>query len=132
MEIKVPELAESITEGTVASWLKQPGDQVEKGEAIVELETDKVNIEVPSDEAGILSEVMAAEGDTVRVGETIAIITAGGEAAQPTEAAPAPESKRNTCCRRTEKRTTGSRRSNRSDVTRRSSNRFTGCPENGT
>lgn len=91
MEIKVPELAESITEGTVASWLKQPGDQVEKGEAIVELETDKVNIEVPSDEAGILSEVMAAEGDTVRVGETIAIITAGGEAAQPTEAAPAPE-----------------------------------------
>ncbi len=51
MEIKVPELAESITEGTVASWLKQPGDHVEKGEAIVELETDKVNIEVPSDEA---------------------------------------------------------------------------------
>ena len=93
MEIKVPELAESITEGTVASWLKQPGDQVEKGEAIVELETDKVNIEVPSDEAGILSEVMAAEGDTVRVGETIAIITAGGESAQPTEAAPAPEQK---------------------------------------
>ncbi|MCK2157076.1 2-oxoglutarate dehydrogenase complex dihydrolipoyllysine-residue succinyltransferase [Exiguobacterium sp. 17-1] len=93
MEIKVPELAESITEGTVASWLKQPGDQVEKGDAIVELETDKVNIEVPSDEAGILSEVMAAEGDTVRVGETIAIITAGGEVTQPTEAAPAPEQK---------------------------------------
>ncbi|HCN58162.1 MAG TPA: dihydrolipoamide succinyltransferase [Exiguobacterium sp.] len=93
MEIKVPELAESITEGTVASWLKQPGDQVEKGEAIVELETDKVNIEVPSDEAGILSEVMAAEGDTVRVGETIAIITAGGEAAQPAETTPAPEQK---------------------------------------
>ncbi|AFS70675.1 Dihydrolipoyllysine-residue succinyltransferase component of 2-oxoglutarate dehydrogenase complex [Exiguobacterium antarcticum B7] len=97
MEIKVPELAESITEGTIASWLKQPGEQVEKGEAIVELETDKVNIEVPSDEAGILSEVMAAEGDTVRVGETIAIITAGGEAApaqvetkQPTEQAKVP------------------------------------------
>ncbi|OIN68053.1 dihydrolipoamide succinyltransferase [Exiguobacterium sp. KRL4] len=86
MEIKVPELAESITEGTIASWLKQPGEQVEKGEAIVELETDKVNIEVPSDEAGILSEVMAAEGDTVRVGETIAIITAGGEAATPAQA----------------------------------------------
>lgn len=80
MEIKVPELAESITEGTVASWLKQPGDHVEKGEAIVELETDKVNIEVPSDEAGTLTEVMAAEGDTVRVGETIAVISAGGEA----------------------------------------------------
>ncbi|MGX8236400.1 2-oxoglutarate dehydrogenase complex dihydrolipoyllysine-residue succinyltransferase [Exiguobacterium undae] len=91
MEIKVPELAESITEGTVASWLKQPGDQVEKGEAIVELETDKVNIEVPSDEAGVLTEVMAAEGDTVRVGETIAIITAGGEAAKPTETTPTPK-----------------------------------------
>ncbi|WP_214771154.1 2-oxoglutarate dehydrogenase complex dihydrolipoyllysine-residue succinyltransferase [Exiguobacterium sp. s133] len=86
MEIKVPELAESITEGTVASWLKQPGDHVEKGEAIVELETDKVNIEVPSDEAGTLSEVMAAEGDTVRVGETIAVITVGGEAEAPKQA----------------------------------------------
>ena len=83
MEIKVPELAESITEGTVASWLKQPGDHVEKGEAIVELERDKVNIEVPSDEAGTLTEVMAAEGDTVRVGETIAVISAGGEAPKP-------------------------------------------------
>ncbi|WP_294741115.1 2-oxoglutarate dehydrogenase complex dihydrolipoyllysine-residue succinyltransferase [uncultured Exiguobacterium sp.] len=83
MEIKVPELAESITEGTVASWLKQPGDHVEKGEAIVELETDKVNIEVPSDEAGTLTEVMAAEGDTVRVGETIAVISAGGETPKP-------------------------------------------------
>jgi len=86
MEIKVPELAESITEGTVASWLKQPGDHVEKGEAIVELETDKVNIEVPSDEAGTLTEVMAAEGDTVRVGETIAVISAGGEAPKPAAA----------------------------------------------
>ncbi|MGI1806525.1 2-oxoglutarate dehydrogenase complex dihydrolipoyllysine-residue succinyltransferase [Exiguobacterium sp. TDN 0502] len=86
MEIKVPELAESITEGTVASWLKQPGDLVEKGEAIVELETDKVNIEVPSDEAGTLTEVMAAEGDTVRVGETIAVISAGGEAPKPVQA----------------------------------------------
>jgi len=81
MEIKVPELAESITEGTIASWLKQPGDRVEKGEAIVELETDKVNIEVPSDEAGTLTEVMAAEGDTVRVGQTIAIVSAGEAAA---------------------------------------------------
>ncbi len=70
----------------MASWLKQPGDHVEKGEAIVELETDKVNIEVPSDEAGTLTEVMAAEGDTVRVGETIAVISAGGEAPKPAAA----------------------------------------------
>lgn len=96
MEIKVPELAESITEGTVASWLKQPGDHVEKGEAIVELETDKVNIEVPSDEAGTLTEVMAAEGDTVRVGETIAVISAGGEAPKPAAAEPVQETSKET------------------------------------
>jgi len=96
MEIKVPELAESITEGTVASWLKQPGDHVEKGEAIVELETDKVNIEVPSDEAGTLTEVMAAEGDTVRVGETIAVISAGGEAPKPAATEPVQETPKET------------------------------------
>jgi len=77
VEIKVPELAESITEGTVASWLKQPGDQVEKGEAIVELETDKVNIEVPADEAGVLQEQLAGEGDTVQVGQVIARLGSG-------------------------------------------------------
>ena len=77
IEIKVPELAESITEGTVATWLKQPGDQVEKGEAIVELEKDKVNIEVPADEAGVLEEQLAGEGDTVQVGEVIARLGSG-------------------------------------------------------
>lgn len=77
IEIKVPELAESITEGTVASWLKQPGDHVEKGEAIVELETDKVNIEVPADESGTLDEQLAAEGDTVQVGQVIARLSSG-------------------------------------------------------
>ena len=77
IEIKVPELAESITEGTVATWLKQPGDQVEKGEAIVELETDKVNIEVPADEAGVLEEQLAGEGDTVQVGDVIARLGTG-------------------------------------------------------
>ncbi|MBO0995133.1 2-oxoglutarate dehydrogenase complex dihydrolipoyllysine-residue succinyltransferase [Bacillus sp. SD088] len=76
-EIKVPELADSITEGTIAQWLKQPGDHVDKGEYIVELETDKVNLEVISEEAGTLQELKAAEGDTVQVGEVIAIVGAG-------------------------------------------------------
>jgi len=76
-EIKVPELAESITEGTIAQWLKQPGDTVEKGEFIVELETDKVNVEVISEEAGVVQELMAAEGDTVEVGQVIAIVGEG-------------------------------------------------------
>ncbi|WP_203332856.1 2-oxoglutarate dehydrogenase complex dihydrolipoyllysine-residue succinyltransferase [Planococcus beigongshangi] len=89
-EIKVPELAESITEGTIAQWLKQPGDTVEKGEFIVELETDKVNVEVISEEAGVIQELMAAEGDTVEVGQVIAIVGEGsgegtGATAEPKE-----------------------------------------------
>lgn len=82
-EIIVPELAESITEGTIAQWLKQPGETVEKGEFIVELETDKVNVEVISEEAGVVSELLAAEGDTVQVGQVIAVVGAGSGAAAP-------------------------------------------------
>ncbi|MFA7743791.1 2-oxoglutarate dehydrogenase complex dihydrolipoyllysine-residue succinyltransferase [Salinicoccus roseus] len=79
-EVKVPELAESITEGTIASWLKQKGDRVEKGENILELETDKVNVEVISEEAGVITELKAEEGDTVEVGQVIAIVEDNGEA----------------------------------------------------
>ncbi|MEO4054876.1 2-oxoglutarate dehydrogenase complex dihydrolipoyllysine-residue succinyltransferase [Solibacillus sp. CAU 1738] len=94
-EIKVPELAESITEGTIAQWVKKVGDRVEKGEFIVELETDKVNAEIISEEAGVLTQVLAAEGDTVLVGQVIAVVEAGEGApaapAAPVEvAAPAP------------------------------------------
>ncbi|CAM4006230.1 2-oxoglutarate dehydrogenase complex dihydrolipoyllysine-residue succinyltransferase [Mesobacillus thioparans] len=89
-EIKVPELAESITEGTIAQWLKQKGDQVQKGEYIVELETDKVNVEIISDYDGVLTELLAEEGDTVKVGEAIAVVgeQAGGDTG---EQAGAPE-----------------------------------------
>lgn len=76
-EVKVPELAESITEGTIAEWLKNVGDSVGKGEAILELETDKVNVEVVSEEAGVLSEQLANEGDTVEVGQAIAVVGEG-------------------------------------------------------
>lgn len=79
-EVKVPELAESITEGTIAEWLKQPGDYVEKGENILELETDKVNVEVISEESGTITELTAEEGDTVEVGQVIAIVEEGGSA----------------------------------------------------
>ncbi|PNY85471.1 dihydrolipoyllysine-residue succinyltransferase [Staphylococcus agnetis] len=87
-EVKVPELAESITEGTIAEWLKQVGNTVEKGEAILELETDKVNVEVVSEEAGTLQELLANEGDTVEVGQAIAVVGEGGgnaSSATPTE-----------------------------------------------
>ncbi|MET1029926.1 2-oxoglutarate dehydrogenase complex dihydrolipoyllysine-residue succinyltransferase [Domibacillus tundrae] len=101
-EIRVPELAESITEGTIAQWLKQPGDYVEKGEYIVELETDKVNVEIISEEAGTITELQAAEGDTVEVGQVIALVEAGGSGSPsapaakeeaPTQAAPKAEEK---------------------------------------
>ena len=87
-EIKVPELAESITEGTIAQWVKKVGDRVEKGEFIVELETDKVNAEIISEEAGILTQITAEEGDTVLVGQVIAIVEAGEGAAPAPVAAP--------------------------------------------
>lgn len=93
-EIRVPELAESITEGTIAKWLKQPGDTVDKGEFIVELETDKVNVEVISEEAGTVQQLMAEEGDTVEVGQVIAVVGAGsgGPAQQPAASVePAPQ-----------------------------------------
>jgi len=80
LEITVPELAESVTEGTIAEWLKQAGDYVEKGEDIVELETDKVNVEISADEAGILEETMFESGDTVKVGDVIARINTSANA----------------------------------------------------
>ncbi|WP_062356726.1 2-oxoglutarate dehydrogenase complex dihydrolipoyllysine-residue succinyltransferase [Bacillus kwashiorkori] len=79
-EVKVPELAESITEGTISAWLKKPGESIEKGEAIAELETDKVNVDLISEEAGVISELLFAEGDTVQIGDTIAIVSEGGSA----------------------------------------------------
>ncbi|WP_174733155.1 2-oxoglutarate dehydrogenase complex dihydrolipoyllysine-residue succinyltransferase [Mesobacillus harenae] len=83
-EIKVPELAETITEGTIAQWLKKPGDHVQKGEFIVELETDKVNVEIISEHEGVLTDLLAQEGDIVKVGETIATVgdQGGGQASE--------------------------------------------------
>jgi len=67
-QIIVPTLGESITEATVSKWLKQVGEQVDSDEPLVELETDKVNVEVPAPLAGILSSIKVKEGDTVEVG----------------------------------------------------------------
>src|SRR5699024_8295864 len=79
-EIKIPELAESITEGTISEWLVKPGEKVEKGDPVLELETDKVNVEVNSDYAGVLVEVLAEEGDDVSVGDTVAKVDENAEA----------------------------------------------------
>jgi len=96
-EVRVPTLGESVTEATVATWFKQPGDAVAVDEMLCELETDKVTVEVPSPVAGTLSEIVAAEGDTVGVDALLAQISEGGAAAAPAApkaeapaAAPAP------------------------------------------
>lgn len=78
IEIKVPELAESITEGTISQWLLNVGDKVEKGGSVVELETDKVNVEIIAEDSGIVSKLLGEPGDTVEVGATIAILDANG------------------------------------------------------
>jgi len=82
-KILVPVLGESITEATVAKWLKKEGDTVEADEAIVELETDKVNLEVPSPIDGVLSEINSTEGETVEVGALLGTISQNG--VQPSE-----------------------------------------------
>ncbi|MFD1361338.1 2-oxoglutarate dehydrogenase complex dihydrolipoyllysine-residue succinyltransferase [Lentibacillus salinarum] len=79
-EIKIPELAESITEGTISQWLVNKGDKVEKGDAVVELETDKVNVEVNTDYAGVITEIIHEEGADVEVGDVIANVDENGEA----------------------------------------------------
>jgi 2-oxoglutarate dehydrogenase E2 component (dihydrolipoamide succinyltransferase) len=79
-EIKVPALGESVTEGTIAEWLKQPGEAVAADEPICSLETDKVAVDVPSPVAGTMSEHRVAVGDTVEVGAVIAVIEAGATA----------------------------------------------------
>src|SRR5881296_2461506 len=91
-ELKMPKLGESVTEGTIGKWLKQPGDKVNKYDLLVEVQTDKVNTEIPSPVAGTLKEVKVEEGQTVPIGTLLAIFdTADGEAAaQPSAAAAAP------------------------------------------
>ncbi|MFD0848017.1 2-oxoglutarate dehydrogenase complex dihydrolipoyllysine-residue succinyltransferase [Sphingosinicella xenopeptidilytica] len=87
IDVVIPALGESITEATVGEWLKKPGDAVKADEPIVSLETDKVAVEVPAPSAGVLSEQLAAVGDTVNVGAVIARLEAGGAAAAPAKAA---------------------------------------------
>lgn len=77
--VAMPHLGESVTEGMIGRWLKQPGERVEKYEPLVEVTTDKVNTEMPSPVAGVLQEITAPEGETVKVGAQIAVIAVAGE-----------------------------------------------------
>ena len=90
MELRVPTLGESVSEATVATWFKKPGDAVAQDEMLCELETDKVTVEVPAPAAGVLSEIIAAEGETVGVNALLALISEGAAAAS----SPAPSAAR--------------------------------------
>src|SRR6476661_4417798 len=95
--VQMPELGESVTEGTVTRWLKQEGDAVELDEPLVEVSTDKVDTEIPSPAAGVLTKIVAREDDTVEVGGELAVIgdaaesTDSGDAGQQPVAEAAPE-----------------------------------------
>ena len=82
-KVQMPQLGESVAEGTIGKWLKKPGDHVDKYEPIVEVITDKVNAEVPSPFEGTLTQILVQEGDTVPNNTEIAVIESAGEAAQP-------------------------------------------------
>src|SRR5579864_1213427 len=96
-EIKVPTLGESVTSATVARWMKHAGDAVAADEPLVELETDKVTVEVSAPTAGVLSSIAAPEGSEVPVGALLATLEPGGAAAAPTPTAapPAPRAAAN-------------------------------------
>ena len=74
VEIRVPALGESIVDAVIATWLKSEGDEVKQGEALVELETDKVNVEVSAEQSGVLQNILKQTGDVVTVGEVLGMV----------------------------------------------------------
>ena len=91
-DVIMPQMGESIFEGTITKWLKKPGDAVQQDEPLFEISTDKVDAEIPSPAAGILSEIKVQAGTTVQINAVVAVISAGGAAvpAAKPSAQPAP------------------------------------------
>jgi pyruvate dehydrogenase E2 component (dihydrolipoamide acetyltransferase) len=94
VDIVMPQMGESIFEGTITKWLKKPGDKVERDEPLFEISTDKVDAEIPSPSAGVLKEIKVAEGKTVPIQTVVGVIDAAGEtsAAKPSQPAASPKS----------------------------------------
>ncbi|MCU1579763.1 MAG: dihydrolipoamide succinyltransferase, partial [Rhodoglobus sp.] len=88
--VNLPALGESVTEGTVTRWLKKVGDRVEVDEPLLEVSTDKVDIEIPSPVAGVIEAILVAEDETVEVGTALVTIGDGSGPPAPAAAAPAP------------------------------------------
>jgi len=91
-EIVMPQMGESIVEGTITKWLKKPGDKIQRDEPLFEISTDKVDAEIPAPASGVLQEIKVAEGTTVQVNTVVGTIS-DGDGAAPAKAAPAPEKK---------------------------------------
>src|SRR5450759_2218435 len=85
-DVVMPQMGESIAEGTIVRWIKKVGDKVDRNEPLFEISTDKVDAEIPSPAAGIVSEIRVKEGETVAVNSVVAVIGAVGEAVKPAEA----------------------------------------------
>src|SRR5260370_31709612 len=85
-DVIMPQMGESITEGTITKWLKKPGDTIQRDEPLFEISTDKVDAEIPSPSAGTLKEIKIAEGTTVQINTIVATIDEGGSASSPTNA----------------------------------------------
>src|SRR5690606_32472147 len=81
MDVLMPQLGETVTEGTVSNWHKQVGDRVEADEILLDVETDKVSMEIPSPGAGTLAKILVQAGETVAVGTVLAVVQVEGEAA---------------------------------------------------
>ena len=90
VDVRVPVLGESVVEATVGAWLKHEGEPVEAGEALVQLETEKVNVDVAADQSGVLGKIAAREGETVHPGDVLATIDETARAAAPAASAAAP------------------------------------------
>src|SRR6185503_11642434 len=82
-EVKMPQMGESIAEGTIVRWLKQVGDSVRRDEPLFEISTDKVDAEIPAPSAGVLSEILVKEGETVPINTVVAVINGGAAKAAP-------------------------------------------------
>jgi pyruvate dehydrogenase E2 component (dihydrolipoyllysine-residue acetyltransferase) len=89
-DIVMPQMGESIVEGTITKWLKKPGDKVQRDEPLFEISTDKVDAEIPAPASGVLQEIKVSEGTTVQVNTVVGTIASDGEGAAPAKSAPAP------------------------------------------